>query len=204
MYPRYTLGGKFFGRRVNCERVPLLPAGAVSRMLGDPRRIPYLLIWRSEYDGEIKEAVRVIRLGPPPYLPEADEIEVKRTDGSVFHIRVLKRPMPRNGGQVILLACPCCCVLRHALYGWRPGGQFTTSAVTSNWQCRRCAELRYASEGGALISVGRGAISRLLNINFGPLRSDRPEPWYPYVFSSPSDAAAAGFCTSSDGSRSQN
>jgi hypothetical protein len=55
---RKRRGGRFFGRRVNCEQVPLLPAWAVGWMLDDPRKIPYLLIWKSEYDGKIKEAVR--------------------------------------------------------------------------------------------------------------------------------------------------
>ena len=116
-------GGRFFGRRVNCEQVPMLPAWAVRCVLDDPRKIPYLLVWRSSQDGLVKEAVRIIRLGPPPYVPEADSIEVKRTDGSVCHLRVLKRPLPRNAGHDVLLACLRCCSLRRALYGWEVGGQ---------------------------------------------------------------------------------
>ena len=179
--------GQFAGSRVNCEMVPLLPAWVVRLVLDDPRKIPYLLAWRSSWDGEIKEAVRVIRLGPPPYLPEGDSIEVKRPDGSVCHLRVLKRPLPRNSGHDILLACPRCFSLRRALYGWVPGGQYTTSAQRSRWQCRACAGLRYASEGGALLIRSGGMIGGL----FGVGRSDRPDPWYPYVFSSPVEAAAA-------------
>ncbi len=110
-YPRYRRGDRFLGRRVNLEGVPALPAGAVRRILDDPRRIPYLLVWRSPWDGEIKEAVRVVRLGPPPYLPEGDSIEVKRTDGTVCRLRVLKRALPRNSGQNIFLpalaVAPC-------------------------------------------------------------------------------------------------
>jgi hypothetical protein len=182
--------GRFFGRRVNCEYVPALPARLVRQGLDDPRRIPYLLIWKSWRDGEIKEAVRLTCLGPTPYLPTADSIEVKRTDGSVSHIRAVKWSLPRNGGHTILLACPHCCSLRRDLYGWEAGGQYACSAQRSQWQCRRCAGLRYASEGGALLIRSRGLVGRI----FGVGRSDRPEPWHPYVFSNPADASAAGFC----------
>ena len=191
-YPRR--GGRFFGRRVTCERVPALPASAVRRVLDDPRKIPHLLVWRSSQDGLIKEAVRIIRLCPPPCLPEADSIEVKRTDGSVCHLRVLKRPLPRNAGYDVLLACPRCCSLRRALYGWEAGGQYTNSAQTSLWQCRPCAGLRYASEGGALVLRSRWAFFRTLEAAYGRSRSPRPEPWEPYVFTSPEEAAKAGVC----------
>jgi hypothetical protein len=94
----------------------MLPARAVREILDDPRKIPYLLIWKNQ-DCEVKEAARILGLGPTPYLPTADSIEIKRTDGSVTHIRAIKQPRPRNGGYEILLACPFCCSLRRALYG---------------------------------------------------------------------------------------
>lgn len=192
---RRAYQGRFFGRRVNCEYVPALPASVVRCVLDDPRKIPYLLIWKNPRDGCVKEAVRVIRLGPPPYLPQADSIEVKRTDGSVVHLRAIKRLLPRNTGNDVLLACPFCCSLKRALYGWVPGGQFTNSAQTAIWQCRLCARLRYASEGGALIHRGRGALARLLELYDGPLRSERPQPWFPYVFTTPQDAISAGLAS---------
>jgi hypothetical protein len=193
-YAQDRRGGRFFGRRVNCEGVPALPAIAVRRVLDDPRKIPYLLVWRSSRDGLIKEAVRIIRLGSPPYLPEAASIKVKRTDGSVCHLRVLKRPLPRNAGYDVLLSCPHCCSLRRALYGWEAGGPYTNSAETSSWKCRGCAGLRYSSEGGALIHRSRWAFARLIEQQFGPSCSPRPEPWLPYVFTSPEEAAEAGIC----------
>jgi hypothetical protein len=192
VYPQYRRDGRFFGRRVNCEYVPALPAWAVRRVLDDPRRIPYLLLWKSPSDGEIKEAVRVVCLGPTPYLPEADSIEVKRTDGSLVHLRVLKRPRARDAGRDTLLACPNCCALRRALYAWEPGGRYTSSVQTCGWLCRRCAGLRYSSEGGALVLRGRGRWFRALEMEYGTTRSDRPDPWYPYIFTSPADAMAAG------------
>src|ERR1700723_1695691 len=183
-YARYRSGGRFFGRRVNCERVPMLPALVVREVLDDPRKIPYLLVWKND-DEEIKEAVRIIGLGPTTYLPTSDSVEIKRTDGSVVHIRTIKWSLPRNGGYAILLACPYCCSLHRALYGWEPGGPYTTSAQRCGWQCRRCAGLRYASEGSALILRSRCAMLRPLS----GLSSPRPEPWYPYIFSSPEHAA---------------
>jgi hypothetical protein len=45
--------------RVNLEYVPLLPAGAVRWVLPDPRKIPDLLVWRSERDREAKDVIRV-------------------------------------------------------------------------------------------------------------------------------------------------
>lgn len=184
-YPRYRCRGRFYGRRVNCERVPMLPASAVREVLDDPRKTPYLLVWKSPWDGEIKEAVRVIGLGPPPYLPAADSMEIKRTDGSVTHIRAVKCSLPRNGGHAVLLACPFCCSLRRDLYGWEPGGMYDTSAQRCSWQCRRCAGLRYASEGGALVLHSRGRWFQALETKYGITRSDRPAPWYPYVFRLP-------------------
>jgi hypothetical protein len=171
----------------------MLPASAVRCALNDPRKIPYLLVWRSSQDGLIKEAVRIIRLGPPPYLSEADSIEVKRTDGSISRVRVLKRELPRKGGYDILLACPRCCSSRRGLYGWEAGGRYTNSAQTSLWQCRTCAGLRYSSEGTALVLHG-GQISRLIGYAVPDLPSPRPEPWHPYVFTSPQEAAEAGLC----------
>ena len=35
-------------------------------------------------------------------------------------------------------------------------------------------------------------IARLVDPAFGVERSDRPEPWYPYVFSNPKDAVEEG------------
>ena len=183
MQRRYD--GKFFGRRVNCEQVPALPAWVVRQVLVDPRKIPYLLVWNSRQDGTPREAVRVACLDRPTYIPEADSVEVKRTDGSVVHLRVLSRSLPKGVGTYSLLACPFCCGLKRTLYGWEAAGQYTRSAQVSSWQCLKCAGLRYASEGGALVLRSRGKWFRSLEMQLGTTRSDRPEPWYPLVYSSP-------------------
>jgi hypothetical protein len=179
--------GRFFGRRVNCELVPALPAWAVRRVLDDQRRIPYLMVWRSRDDDNVKEAVRVAHVIPTSYLPHADSVEVKRTDGNAVHVRVLKRPLPRGIGYQSLLACPVCCSPRRDLYAWAAGGKYTSSAFVAIWQCRRCAGLRYASEGGALVLRSRASFFKAIEAEFGSCRSQRPEPWYPQLYSSPAE-----------------
>jgi len=192
---RKRRGGRFFGRRVNCEQVPLLPAWAVGWMLNDPRKIPYLLVWKSERDGTVKEAVRVAReVSQFPPFDLTGWIEIKRPGGDCINIRTIERALPRNGGRALLLVCPHCQVARRALCGWQPGGPYTSSVVTAwLWQCRSCAGLRHESEGGALVHRGRGTLAPF-EMYGGPLRSPRTEPWYPHVFTSPQQAADAGLC----------
>src|SRR5712692_3832461 len=91
-------GGRFYGFRVNCEQVPMLPAWAVRCVWDDPRKIHYLLVWKSRRDDEIKEAVRVTRIVSQTNLPEAESVEVKRTEGSAVWIYLAWRHLPRNGG----------------------------------------------------------------------------------------------------------
>jgi hypothetical protein len=196
--PRSRCSGRFFGRRVNCEQVPLLPAGAVAWVLDDSRKIPYLLVWMSRSDGTVQEAVRITSHNEIERLRGLDwagAVEIKRPNGTSNFIRTLFRPLPRNGGRVRLLICPYCQTPRRGLYGWEPGGRFTTSVVRSTWGCWKCNGLRYASEGGALVHRGRGAILRMLGAASGPCRSERPEQWYPYVFTSLGKAAEAGIAS---------
>jgi hypothetical protein len=190
--------GRFFGRRVNCEQVPLLPAWSVARMLDDPRKIPYLLVWKSPWDRTVQEAARIAPHKEIEGLGGLDwmgAVEIKRHDGTRNFIRTVLCPLSRNGGQVRLLICPYCQVPRRGLYGWEPGGRFTTSVARSTWGCRRCNQLRYASEGGALLIRGRGELARTLTVAYGPGRSPRPESWLPYVFTSPEQAAEAGLAS---------
>jgi len=85
------------------------------------------------------------------------------------------------------------------LYGAGVGDDGRFYAVRrANWECRKCAGLRYASEGGALLIRSRGRLGRL----FGVGRIARPEPWLPYVLASPMDAIAAGFAGLSESRRS--
>jgi hypothetical protein len=121
---------------------------------------------------------------------EAGTVEIRRQDGTSNFIHTVSRPLPRNGGMALFLICPSCQIPRRGLYGWEPGGRFTSSAVSSNWRCRTCNKLRYSSEGGALVI--RGPFERMFEATHGRSRSNRPEPWYPDVFASPEEAAQAG------------
>ena len=178
----YRDEGRFDGPRVDCEQVPLLPAKAVAWVLDDPRKIPYLLIWKRPEDSTVREVVRVSACSDL-----AGWAEIKRPDGARDLIRTVLQPLPRNGGQARLLICPYCKIPRRGLYGWELGGQHTSSSTRSTWGCRRCNLLRYASEGGALLVRPRGT----LGLMFGTVHSPRPESWFPYVFTSPKEAAEA-------------
>lgn len=177
--------GRFCGFRINCETVPVLPALAVRMVLDDPRRVPYLFLWQGRMDGEIKEAVRVARSILWTQPGQAEAVEIKRTDGSIVPTYLQWRWQP-HGGRSLLLRCWRCQRPSRALYGAGVGDDGRYYMVRrADWECRRCAGLRYSSEGGALVIRSRGVIGRW----FGPARCDRPDLWYPLVFSSPSQAA---------------
>ena len=155
--------------------------------------VPYLIVWKSRMDGEVKQGVRVARSVPVTNLSEAESVEIKWRDGSTVPVYLVWRRQP-HGGRALLLRCTRCGKPCRALYGAKVGddGRFYV-ALRANWECRECAGLRYSSEGGALLLRG-GPISRLLRLPIPDVSSPRPEPWLPLVFSSPSDALAAGLC----------
>jgi hypothetical protein len=170
--------------RLNCENMPVIPAWIVRANLNDPRKIPYLLVWKDErHDGKIMEAVRLAR-----HQGDDNYVEIKRTNGDATVLRIVWRVLPRNGGCALLLRCTYCNTPRRHVYGW----EWDSSTGWSNrvrqisWRCRSCTRLRYSSEGGYLRP---GIMFRA----FGNL--PRPDLWLPYVFTYPADAAAAGFCT---------
>jgi hypothetical protein len=119
----------------------------------------------------------VMRVAPPECFPNVEAIEVSRPGKSITDVHVFRRSMPRNGGNDVFLECPGCRRLRRALYGWTAGGATTRSAHRSQCQCRACAGLRYASEGGALLVRSRGVLGKML----GVARAKRPQPWLPHM-----------------------
>jgi len=144
-------------------------------MFDDPRRIPYLLIWRTETDGTMAEAARICtKIDPPvPFSSDwHDVFEIKPSDRGRNFIPTTFCPLPRNGGRERLLVCPYCKVSRRAL--WEPGGEYTTSARSSDWKCRACAKLRYASESGALVHRSRFALAGIIEAIYGHGRNERP------------------------------
>ena len=169
--------GRFFGLRVNCERVPMLPAWAIRWLLDDPRDLPYFFVWKWPWDGKIEEVISAKRVAAPACFPEVEAIELRRSATSITEVHVLRRPMPRNGGSDLLMECPDCRRLRRALYGWTAGGATTRSAFQSEWRCRTCAGLRYASEGGALLVRSRGIVGKIFGIAGVP----RPKSWLPLL-----------------------
>jgi len=86
--------------------------------LDDPRRIPYLLVWKDErHGGEVKEAVRLLH-----YVAcgkeASDCVELKRTDESTTVLRIVWRALPSNRGRALFLLCPYCNAPRRHVYGW--------------------------------------------------------------------------------------
>jgi hypothetical protein len=156
--------GHFIGSwaRLNCENMPVIPAWIVRSNLDDPRRIPYLLVWRDEREGEIKEAVRLTRYHDPQDANAAENyVELKRPDGDYSVLRIVWRRLPRNGGRALFLLCPHCDTLPRHFYGWEWNSFSGRSNVVRQicWRCRSCARLRYSSEGGYLrpLMVGLGS-----------------------------------------------
>jgi hypothetical protein len=176
---KHRLEGRFFGLRIDCERVPLLPAWVVRWIIDGRNEGQYPLIWRNPWNGAIEEEVLVMRVAPPACFPNVEAIEVSRPGKSITDVHVFRRPMPRNGGNDVFLECPGCRRLRRGLYGWAAGGATTRSVYRSQWQCRECAGLRYASEGGALLVRSRGLLGKML----GVARAKRPQPWLPHLLS---------------------
>jgi hypothetical protein len=186
--------GRFEGYRVNCESVPCLPARVVADCVGDPRRIPYLLIWTRrplpiERDsiarGLLAEPREAVRLAPTSF---PDWVEIKRWDGTRVEVRALKRPLPHRHGVCLLLICNRCQKLRRALYCCE-AIKHARYLHRSDWPCRQCAALSYASEGGAPIYRSRWGVTRLLS---GLSLYSRAERWEPLVFTSPNRAADWG------------
>ncbi len=175
-------GGRFSGGlRVNCERVPRLPAWVVRRVLDDPRQTPHVLVWR-ESDEEIAETVR-IEVNPECPWPELQGLEVivsRLEDGEPAggdFLRGVFRPLPRGGAREFLLVCSECQKPRRYLYAWSVWGWRLHSS--SRWPCRGCAGLRYASEGGALLIRSRHWLAKALDRALGMNREPRPWPWDP-------------------------
>ena len=177
--------GRFLGfwARLNCEDMPVIPAWLVRRNLYDPRRIPYLLVWKSERDGEIKEAVR-LKCEMAVGAERVWSAELKRTDETATVLRIVWQTLPRNRGRALLLRCPRCQTPRRQVYGWMwdSVAGWSNRAMRISWRCRACAQLRYSSEGDHLRLTGQLGV---MLAAYGKL--PRPASWLPYVFTSIDD-----------------
>jgi hypothetical protein len=183
--------------RLNCENMPVIPAWLVRSNLNDPRNIPYLLVWKDDrHDGEIMEAVRLRHFIACGREANDYDVELKRTDGSATVLRIVWRGLPRNGGRALFMFCPYCDTPRRHVYGWEwdSVSGWSNSVRSISWRCRSCARMRYSSEGGYLRPSGLGRLGQLgvMLRAYGNL--PRPDPWLPYVFTSPDTAAESGIC----------
>src|SRR5215831_9775117 len=169
-------GGRFCGCRINCETIPALPVSIVQQVLAAFDDETHLLIWRNKWDGQVEEVATINRGVVPRCFSGAEAVEVRRPN-SISDLYVFRRPLPRNGGNDTFLECPVCNNLRRALYGWASAGGTTRTVYRSEWRCRECAGLRYASEGGALLVRSRGLVGHVLGVAHAP----RPKPWLPLV-----------------------
>jgi hypothetical protein len=174
--------GRFAGsNRVNVEDVPRLPTFPAAWTLSDPRDRPYLVFWVSPHDGTL---TRVLRMES---VQQGAAVQLTIPGVGVFRIPIVRRPLPRRGGQAILYRCPGCSEPRRHLY--------LRSLVIGrlvDYQgplCQACAGLRWASQGRYLGMLHRAfrlpfprhprdprAISdpRLILDEFPDLVGDRP------------------------------
>jgi hypothetical protein len=129
--------GRFVGARVNLENVPRLPAAVVASALAEGHE--FRLTWAPVVPDGASEAA-ILR-------PEDEHVVVQRLGpgGWPLHVEVETRPLPRRGGRAVLLRCPNCTHLVRHLYAWSHIG--SGRVIRSSWPCRRCAGLRYGSEG---------------------------------------------------------
>jgi hypothetical protein len=178
--------GRFHGPRVNCENLPCLPVKTLEWVLNDPRKLPYLLVWRDEESESIVVVARVA-IAVWDDTPETRCVSIKQPGGLQHWVRTFKRPLPRNGGKTTFMICPVCASPRRRLYPFSLNPTGRHAVFADSWQCRGCAQLRYASEGGALVFRPRTELGRLVAEVEGD-RKDRPEHWYPWVFANPLDA----------------
>lgn len=185
--PKRRKNGQFDGYRVNREYVPCLPAGIVSQCLSDPRRVPYLLLWRGRRRGRLIEVLRLASSSPSSDWLSFGWAEVKCADGSSVSIRLAQLAYKS------MLICNFCQKPRCALYGWQIN-EPVRNVSPAPWPCRVCAGLSYASEGGALVI--RHLLPQLKPFSH-LLRRPNPGRWEPLVFVSPWAAVDDGLCRSS-------
>ena len=103
--------GRFAGsNRVNVEDVPRLPTFPAAWTLADPRGRPYFVFWTSPHDGTL---TRVLRMES---VQQGAAVQLTIPDVGVFRIPIVRRPLPRRGGQAILYRCPGCSEPRRHLY----------------------------------------------------------------------------------------
>lgn len=138
--------GRFYGRRVDVEDVPRLPAYVARYVLEDRRARPYLVVWTDRVFGQGERVGLALRAEPR----DGDRVRLvaPHMDETAGTVRV---PIP-GGRTALLWRCPTCGVARRFLYVHRltPWGfRF------GDLGCARCNRLRWNSQGRFLGRVGR-------------------------------------------------
>lgn len=161
------------------EDVPRLPARLVRLAVEDPLRRPYLLTWKHDgqavmVEGAVADRVRVAlaQWSPAPY-PSGPFVDVRRESeerAPSLYVSTMYRALPRGLGRELLLVCWTCDSPRRFLFGWEktPRGY-----RRSSWRCRRCAGLRFTSEGRWETRFAR-------HLRQSGMEDDERVPWDPY------------------------
>src|SRR5258708_790695 len=114
-------GGRFYGFRVNCEQVPMLPAWTVREVLDDPRMVPYLIVWKSRTGNEVKQAVRLARSVLLINPSEVESAEIKWPDGNTVPVYLVWRRQPHGGCALLQKRCETTAAQKDTSAPWGPG-----------------------------------------------------------------------------------
>lgn len=140
-------GGRFAGARVNVEDVPRLPSIVARWVIEDPRRRPYLAVWRSLWDDSVALAVRA--------TVEGDAVRLE-SPGISSRVLVVRRPIP--GGKVaVFWRCPGCAHPARFLY---PHQVTARGLRLAGPHCSHCQGLRWATQGRTMLP-GQRQLGRL-------------------------------------------
>lgn len=134
--------GHYIGRRNVLEFVPRLAARDVGRALQDPRGCAYRLEWRPEDSLPARYGARGLDSLHGRLEPHGDGFRVTLADGTKGRVRIERRS-PCGRGWLLFFRCPACNRATRFLY------------AVGYLLCRRCAGLRYRSEGHYLRRLGR-------------------------------------------------
>lgn len=139
--------GRFLGRTGVLEFVPRLGAKAAARLVADPRGCAYGLSWRPE---DTTAGIFGCQVGVEGRMEILGDALLVTVAGRPTVVRLKKVTPYGNAGWYILLRCPYCPRTTGYLY-----------LVHGTLACRRCAGLRWGSEGRRWARL-EGSLHRLL------------------------------------------
>lgn len=125
--------GRFLGRTGVLEFVPRLGAKAAARLVADPRGCAYGLSWRPE---DTTAGIFGCQVGVEGRMELLGDALLVTVAGHPTVVRLKKTTPFGNAGWFLRLRCPACPRETAYLYVMR-----------GSLACRRCAGLRWGSEG---------------------------------------------------------